>query len=216
MQKKRILYKSQIVSKIFLEDHLLLLRFERFGLNFSAGQYLTLSLPGQVHQRDYSIFSSEQDAFFEVLISLNHRDEFNQFFFDIPIGGAVFFQGPFGDMQWQSPEKPHLFCAIGTGIAPFHAMVRSHPEKEYQLLLQMSSEMVALPLETFSAERVVRCVWPGDGGDFSGQIVRYIQKHPFPADTHFFLAGTYEAMLEISQLLAIQGFSRLQVHSDLL
>ena len=45
-----------------------LLTFERAGLQFQTGQYLSLGIPGHREQREYSIYSGENDPFLSVLV----------------------------------------------------------------------------------------------------------------------------------------------------
>ncbi len=44
------------------------MRFDRHGMPFRAGQHITLGIPGNNQVREYSIYSTEQDTALEVLI----------------------------------------------------------------------------------------------------------------------------------------------------
>ena len=44
------------------------LRFERNGIPFKAGQHILLGIKDDIQAREYSIYSAEQDDFFEGLI----------------------------------------------------------------------------------------------------------------------------------------------------
>ena len=43
-------------------------------------------------------------------------------------------------------ERTHLLVSTGTGIAPFHAMIRSNPELNYSLLHGIRSKVNLIPL----------------------------------------------------------------------
>ena len=51
-----------------LTDSTYILRMERRGLAFRSGQHILLGEAESIHNREYSVYSGEEDDYFEVLI----------------------------------------------------------------------------------------------------------------------------------------------------
>lgn len=61
-------YLHQVISVRMLTSMAYVLRIERKGLAFKAGQHLLLARKGSIESREYSVYSAESDGFFEVLV----------------------------------------------------------------------------------------------------------------------------------------------------
>ena len=61
----------KVLDVILLDESTFVLRLERNGFQFKAGQYLVLSVPGERKAREYSIYSSPDDDFIEIDDQLN-------------------------------------------------------------------------------------------------------------------------------------------------
>lgn len=51
-----------------LTESTFVLQLERRRLPFQTGQFVMLRRPGSIEQREYSVYSGEQDDFLEVLV----------------------------------------------------------------------------------------------------------------------------------------------------
>lgn len=58
----------EILDIRHLTDSTFVLRFERKGLEFEAGQHICVGPPNGIHTREYSIYSSENEEYIEILV----------------------------------------------------------------------------------------------------------------------------------------------------
>jgi len=94
-------------------------------LNFKAGQFVsfTETLAGKKITRPYSIASLPDGNRFELCLNLVHEGVFSPHLFEMKPGDSVEMSAPLGFFVVRNPDKPAVFVATGTGIAPFRAMV---------------------------------------------------------------------------------------------
>lgn len=57
-----------VLGTRFLTETTYVVRIQRGGLEFEAGQYISLGLPGNAEKREYSIYSGVDDDYLEVLV----------------------------------------------------------------------------------------------------------------------------------------------------
>ncbi len=112
-------------EKIFLTKEMLLLKFKMKNpifLDFKAGQYLILKINDI--QRLYSIFSSEfEKQEFKLLIKLVDGGIASDFFVKLKINSLVKFLGPAGLFRLRETNKPKIFLATYSGLAPLWSMI---------------------------------------------------------------------------------------------
>ncbi|MBU3928209.1 MAG: oxidoreductase, partial [Bacteroidetes bacterium] len=60
--------KHKLHAIKFLTGSTYIMQMERNGLEFEAGQHILLGADGDLNQREYSIYSGNNDTFLEVLI----------------------------------------------------------------------------------------------------------------------------------------------------
>ena len=95
-------------------------------LDFYAGQYVNLTVPGTTHQRAYSMANppEEPDAL-EFLVRLIDGGAMSEFLRVPPAPGTVIaLKGPHGVFYRRERDAPMLMIAGGTGLAPMLAMLR--------------------------------------------------------------------------------------------
>lgn len=124
------LFKTKLVKKEQVAPDVLQMKFElqdNKQLNFTAGQYLILML-GQ-ERRLFSIASaSYQKDNFELLVRLLPEGVASNYFRALKIEEFSYFQGPAGFFVLKPTEKPKIFLATGTGIAPIRSQIFSYLE----------------------------------------------------------------------------------------
>lgn len=95
------------------------------AFNFVPGQFVSIGFSATAW-RAYSIASTPQENELELVIRLVEGGVGSEAFRAANIGDEFEFKGPFGHFQLSQNPKAHLvFCATGTGIAPFRAMVKA-------------------------------------------------------------------------------------------
>ena len=99
------------------------LRLERNGLIFKAGQYLVVNIPGERNGREYSIFSPEEAPYLEMLIKEVPQGELSVQLKRLRPGAQLEISGPYGFfIVREEMVRQHYLIATGTGISPFHSM----------------------------------------------------------------------------------------------
>jgi len=119
--RTQLIKKEQLISNVFLfRFHLV----EPPEINFKAGQYLLLKIKDQ--SRLYSICSPDFiKNYFELVVEMVPGGLGSTYLSNLKIGEVVNFQGPAGLFVLRETNKPKIFLATGTGIAPIRAMIIS-------------------------------------------------------------------------------------------
>jgi ferredoxin/flavodoxin---NADP+ reductase len=194
------------------------LRFDRHGLQFEPGQYLNLGLRGSLAMREYSIYSGAQDGFLEVLIREVPGGLVSPALKRCEPGDELSLQGPYGmfvtDPLQRSSQK-HLFIGSGTGISPFHCLVRSYPEIGYLLLHGVRTEEDRFDAEAFDSSRYVCCTSRSDAGDFRGRVTGWLRDHRVDPSWLCYLCGNSDMIYESFFILRAHGVPRDHLFSEI-
>src|SRR5512145_300078 len=128
---------AEILSVRELTETTYVLRFERNNFDFQAGQYIVIGPQGSKQKREYSIYSSVTSPYLEVLIKEVDDGYLSKKLKRSKPGDILEIEGPFGYFILNEKfvtERKFLFIASGTGISPFHSMIKSTPHIKYTLL----------------------------------------------------------------------------------
>jgi ferredoxin/flavodoxin---NADP+ reductase len=185
------------------------LRFDRNGIPFRAGQHILLGRNNEIETREYSVYSAEQDDFFEVLIREVKDGLVSKQLRRVKPGEPLHFENPVGYFVLKDEEiytRKYLFIASGTGIGPFHSFVKSYPGLDYKLLHGIRYGYEAFDRDDYDRNRLVRCTSRDRKGDFHGRVTRYLTKHPVDdKDTICFFCGNVEMIHEAYDIMLKQG-----------
>lgn len=209
--------QHQLLELRHLTESTYVLRIDRRGLSFRSGQHILLGEAGSIHNREYSVYSGEQDDFFEVLIKEVDEGLVSKQLKKLKPGSTLQIEGPLGFFTIE-PELidsvKFLFVATGTGIAPFHSFVRSYPKIKYQLLHGVRKEEEAYERNAYPTEKYKLCTSQDEKGDFQGRVTDYLRQNPVSADTHCYLCGNFQMIHEVFDILEMQGVPPHQVHAE--
>jgi len=207
----------ELLDTRHLTESAYVLRMSRRGLQFRSGQHILLGEAGSIHNREYSVYSAEQDDFFEVLIKEVDDGLVSKQLKKLKAGSKLQLEGPLGFFTIE-PElignAKFLFVATGSGIAPFHSFVKSYSSLDYQLLHGVRYATEAYDKETYSSERYVLCTSQDEGGGFRGRVTDYLKGNPVEPETHCYLCGNFEMIHEVFEILEKQGVPPQQVHAE--
>jgi ferredoxin/flavodoxin---NADP+ reductase len=185
------------------------LQFDRDNLPFQAGQHILLGKPGDLQAREYSVYSGEQDDFFEVLIKEVQQGIVSKQLKQIKPGDPVNFENPVGYFVLKNEDidkRKFLFIASGTGIAPFHSFVKSYPGLDYKLLHGVKYAGEAYEKDTYDPEHLVICTSRDKKGTFYGRVTDYLRQNPVKdKDTLCYFCGNCEMIHEAYDILLNQG-----------
>ena len=207
----------EILSVRHLTPSAYVLRMTRRGLAFKAGQHLLLGKAGSIHNREYSVYSGENDDFFEVLIKEVDDGMVSKSLKRLKTGDKVQVEGPLGffTIDPQLIKKtPFLFVATGSGIAPFHSFTKSYPQLKFTLLHGVRHGNEAYEKDHYPPENEVVCTSGDTTGRFHGRVTDYIKQNPVSKDTHCYLCGNFNMIHEVFEILEQQGVPADQVHAE--
>ncbi len=94
------------------------------GINFLAGQYVNLGIPGTEQTRSYSFSSQPGDTRTSFVIRNVPGGQMSRYLLDeAKPGTEISLTGPYGNFYLREIKRPVLFLAGGTGVAPFLSML---------------------------------------------------------------------------------------------
>ncbi len=187
-----------------------IVRFQKNGMQFQAGQNLNLGLQGDTEKRDYSIYSPEQNEFLEVLIKEITTGLVSKKLRRLQAGDELEVDGPFGffTISEESRKKnKFLFIASGSGIAPFHSLALSYPEMDYQLIHGIRNSDEAYERKHYPNGKYISCVTADKSGEFHGRVTDYLKQNPPDKDTLCYLCGNVNMIYDAFDILKEHGLS---------
>lgn len=207
----------QVISIRHLTDSAYVLRMTRRGLKFKAGQHILLGKAGSIHNREYSVYSGENDDYFEVLIKEVDEGLVSRQLKKLKPGEQVQIEGPLGFFTIPADlvDNAHfLFIGTGTGIAPFHAFVRSYPHIHYTLLHGVRLGYEAYDKADYDPQKHILCTSGDTSGNFHGRVTQWLREHPIAPDTQCYLCGNFNMIHEAFEILEQKGVSPGNVHAE--
>ena len=209
--------KHKIISVRNLTDSAFVIRFERLNFQFQTGQFVMLKIPGSLENREYSVYSGENDDFLEVLVREVKEGIFSGRLKKLKSGDEIDVNGPFGFFKF-NPEKyasqKFLFVATGTGISPFHSFVRTFPDLDYQLVHGVRLKEEAYEHADYQKEKVTLCLSGDEGGDFYGRVTDFLFTQKIDRETNCFLCGNSEMIYEVFDILTGKGIPVSNIYSE--
>lgn len=125
--------KQQLVDKIYRFVFTLQNQAE---INFTAGQYFLLDVKGGYRQYSISSPPSQKNAL-ETVVDITPMGLGSKYLLSLKLGDTVSFRAPLGLFFLQKSEKPKLFLATGTGIAPMKSMILDLIEQKFTQPFQL-------------------------------------------------------------------------------
>lgn len=130
--------RIKVLSRAEVARNTLLINFEVIELKsltndplplekweYHPGQFLSLEC-GEKVWRAYSIATRQHNNQFKLLVRVVENGKGSNFLKNCEIGSLINFKGAFGHfILSENPEATLNFCATGTGIAPFQAMIQA-------------------------------------------------------------------------------------------
>ncbi|MGE8654338.1 MAG: benzoate 1,2-dioxygenase electron transfer component BenC [Acinetobacter gandensis] len=99
-------------------------------INFLAGQYVNVGIPGTEETRSYSFSSKPGNRLTGFVVRNVPEGKMSTFLSaNAQAGDKMTFRGPFGSFYLRNVVRPVVMLAGGTGIAPFMSMLQVLEEK---------------------------------------------------------------------------------------
>lgn len=203
--------QSKIIEIRNLTDSAYVLRVERNGFEFKAGQYLVLNVPGERKAREYSIYSSEQDEFLELLIKEVNPGELSKELKYLKVGTKVEVGGPFGYFilkdEVLKENQSVYFVATGTGISPFHSIIQSNPNLNYKVIHGVRFKSEAYDYPHYDESRFQLCSSRENGIGYKGRVTDYLKTKKVDLSALYYLCGNSAMVDDVIEYLESQGLS---------
>ena len=206
-----------ILELRYLTESVFVIRFERNGLVFKAGQYIKIGTPDHDERREYSVYSPESAAYLEVLVQLVDEASFSFRLSKLRSGDKLFVRGPFGAFNLEDTwkEDKNIFIASGTGISPFHSMVLTFTELDYTLLHGVRNLNEGYERAVYPEARYIQCTSGEQGSEFYGRVTDYLSRYKPQSKAHYYLCGNSAMINEVWNLLKIADVPITSIHAEI-
>ena len=207
----------KVIKLRSLTDNTFVLTLPKSRFDFVAGQHISLSIKGDYQSREYSIYSAESGNNLEILVKEVEGGYFSPKLKHLKQNEFVEVHGPFGKFGLDNKKlnsHKHVFIASGTGIAPFHSMVKSNPELDYQVIHGVRFANEAYEKDDYKKDRFTVCASQDENGDFKGRLTEYLKKIEFSKNTSFYLCGNSDMIFDSMEILNEKGFDREDVNVE--
>ncbi len=166
---------------------------------FIPGQNLSLTVDPSVPARPYSVASAAGEPSTQVLFDLVPSGVLTPRLAALRAGDPLYVSLPFGGFL--DDERPAIWIAAGTGVAPFASMVRSGLVRDKILVHGCRSPEGQYFRELFTARlgpRYVPCL---------GGLGSWIRESTLEPERRYLLCGSTSMVLEVRDQLLARGVS---------
>ena len=180
------------------------LRLERKGLSFKAGQCFNLGLKSSGVNREYSIYSGENDDYLEFLIKEVKEGTVSPSLRKVASGEEINLHGPYGSFVIDPIKVEQVqFCFIctGTGIAPFHSFIRSHPNLDYQIINGIRVLNERYDYDEYHPLKITTCISREKSTGFHGRLTDHLSKMPVDTKSVFYICGNQKMIQDAYEIL---------------
>lgn len=209
--------RHKVIAIRHLTDSTFVIRLERKNINFQTGQFILLNVKGLIDQREYSVYSGENEDFLDVLVREIEGGKISGRLKNLKVGQEVGVDGAFGFFRFDPTmfsAKKFLFVATGTGISPFHSFVKTYPELDYKLVHGVRLAEEAYDHQDFEKEQITLCTTRDEEGDFKGRVTDYFKDIKVEANTNCFLCGNSKMIYEMFDVLSAKGVPVSNIYTE--
>jgi ferredoxin--NADP+ reductase/benzoate/toluate 1,2-dioxygenase reductase subunit len=208
----------EITHVRFLTDTTFVLRFKRENLKFKAGQRIIVGLQRDPDQREYSVYSGENDDYLEILVKEISDGNLSVKLKQCKPGQFLQVNGPFGSFgseNYDRLSRKLIFIATGTGISPFHSIIRSSPAINYTLFHGVRFRNEAYEREEYDASRYIICTSKESSGGRKGRVTKFLSEYKVTPEMLFFLCGNGNMIYEVYHILRNKGIPSEKIFSEI-
>ncbi len=207
----------EIINITYLTNEAFILTLDGNYKSFVAGQHFVISVINDHIEREYSVYSAENDGSLQFLVKEVEDGSVSPRLKDMKKGDSLSIRGPYGKFGLNKMCKnshKHVFIATGTGIAPFHSIVKSYEGINYQIIHGVRYSNEAYEKHEYERSRYTLCTSNDTGGDFSGRLTFYLQSADFEKNTCFYLCGNSEMIYDGTAILKEKGFENRYIETE--
>jgi len=209
---------SKILEIRNLTESTYVIRLEKSDFVFKAGQYLILNVPGENIAREYSIYSPEDSPYIDLLIKEVEQGEISKELKYLKIGTKVEITGPFGFFVLKDSQdnkiKHFTFVATGTGIAPFHSIILSNPDLDYEVIHGVRYDHEAYDPTNYAKDCYKLCASRGQGENYIGRVTQYLKEKKIRKDSIYYICGNSGMVNDVTRYLERHGISSENIRTE--
>lgn len=187
----------------FLSDETFVLKVERPQTEMKSGQCFSVGTKELGINREYSIYSSQNDDFIEFLIRKVDGGIVSTALSQVKVGDTIEVGGPYGEfcLDPSKLDKHYVFIASGTGIAPFRSFVKTYPELKYLVVHGIRKENEQYRSQEFNKGDYIACVSKPLDPEKSMRVTQYLAKSDISPDSIFYLCGNRAMIVDSISIL---------------
>ena len=202
----------KILDKQYLSDSVILLTIENPGIVFASGQHIIISFKDQIYDREYSIFSGEDEGNIQLLIKIVKDGYFTTVLNNSNLGSLLNFRGPHGNFCidiLNNEKKKHYLIATGTGIAPFVSFKKTYKDLiDFEVIHGVRKNDGATFPDLFQNYKL--CVSQEDEKNqnnnlFHGRVTKYLKGVNIDLNAVFYLCGNFDMIYDVETYLVSIG-----------
>lgn len=202
----------KILDKQYLSESVILLTIENPEIDFASGQHIIISFKDQIYDREYSIFSGEEDGSIQLLIKIVKDGYFTTVLNNSEIGDLLNLRGPHGNFCvdfLKNEKKKHYLIATGTGIAPFVSFKKTYKNLiDFEVIHGVRKNDGATFPDLFQNYKL--CVTKEEKKDhdsdlFHGRVTKYLKSIDIDLNGVFYLCGNFDMIYDVETYLVSIG-----------
>ena len=205
---------SRVLSTRRLSDTGYELSLERHDLPFHPGMLVTVHGEEVTEDREYSIASGTGEDRLMLLYRHVTGGRLTARLVDLQPGDAVRLTGAHGQFTLRDPERPVVFVATGTGIAPCLSYFRTHPDLDLTVLHGVRTGKELFYRTELAATRYYPCISSGSTEAASTRVTARLRDLPVNAHADYYLCGAYEMIYDVRKILTHQGVDESRIHTE--
>jgi ferredoxin/flavodoxin---NADP+ reductase len=201
----------------FLTENTFVLRFDRNNLEFKSGQHIIVGLKGDLNQREYSIYSGENDDYLEILVREVPDGNVSLQLKQCKPNELLQVNGPFGSFgleRFDMFTRKFVFIATGTGISPFHSFIKSYPGISYNLIHGVRFQNEAYERDEYDPGRYILCTSKEGKRGQRGRVTTFLPGYPVEHKMLFYLCGNNNMIYEVEHILTDKGIPEENIFTE--
>lgn len=194
-------YSSELIERRWLSSRSFEITLEKpNAFEYLAGQWIRLT-QGAV-ERDYTLVTAPTDPNLALCIRNIEGGILVPALSQAPVGTRFNFNGPQGYFTFKPSNRPAVFVATGTGVAPFVSMARSGVTG-FTLLhgVRSAAEIYYPSVFKSTAKYYIPCIsesYKSPEAFFQGRVTDYLYKNIAPGRYDFYLCGRREMIRDVT------------------
>ncbi len=214
MQQK---IRCKILDIQNLTKNTFVLSTENPDIQFEAGQYMILNLPGEKESREYSIYNKASEKNLQFLIREVKDGYLSAKLHNLEVGSLIELEGPFGFFtipKSNQENQKYFFISTGTGISPMHSILASNQNIDHTLI-----HGIRFPEEKYQHQDYENnyhaCVSGEESTDFYGRVTDYLKTIQLPEDALYYLSGNSAMINDVTDYLLSQNTAFNKINTEI-